>query len=281
MVAFAVAFVSGNPWLGLLVSGLVGMATAAVVALLGPVLGRSQLAVGFILTLLCRDLAYFLGHPFARQFGPELPVWSIPVVRDLPFLGPILGYQSPVVYLSLILTFFIWWWLFSTRSGLELRAVGEEPWAAFARGVKVQRLRIVYTLVGGAMVGLAGGAFSLAVKPGWGRPQGAEGAGWIALAIVIFGGWHPLRAALGAYLFASLQVLGIYLQELFPSLPAPLFQVAPFPVMILTLLLVNVGRTDWFQALALRYPGLKRWLIRWQVAPPTALGRDFRPKEEI
>ena len=281
MVAFAVAFVSGNPWLGLLVSGLVGMATAAIVALLGPVLGRSQLAVGFILTLLCRDLAYFLGHPFARQFGPELPVWSIPIVRDLPFLGPILGYQSPVVYLSLVLTFFIWWWLFSTRSGLELRAVGEEPWAAFARGVKVQRLRIVYTLVGGAIVGLSGGAFSLAVKPGWGRPQGAEGAGWIALAIVIFGGWHPLRAALGAYLFATLQVLGIYLQELFPGLPAPLFQVAPFPVMILTLLLVNVGRTGWFQALALRYPGLKKWLIRWQVAPPTALGRDFRQGEEI
>ena len=256
------------------------MATAAVVALLGPVLGRSQLAVGFILTLLCRDLAYFLGHPFARQFGPELPVWSIPVVRDLPFFGPILGYQSPVVYLSLILTFFIWWWLFSTRSGLELRAVGEEPRAAFARGVKVQRLRIVYTLVGGATVGLAGGAFSLAVKPGWGRPQGAEGAGWIALAIVIFGGWHPLRAALGAYLFATLQVLGIYLQELFPGLPAPLFQVAPFPVMILTLLLVNVGRTGWFQALALRYPGLKKCLIRWQVAPPAALGRDFRPEGE-
>jgi simple sugar transport system permease protein len=280
MTGFAVALISGNPWCGLVGAVGVGVATASILALVGPVLGRSQLAVGFILTLFCRDLAYFLGHPYARKFGPELPVWSIPHIRNLPFIGPIIGYQSPVVYLSLALILFFWWWLFRTKSGLELRAVGEEPWAAFARGIKVQRLRIVYTLVGGALVGLAGGAFSLAVKPGWGRPQGAEGAGWIALAIVIFGGWHPLRGALGAYLFATLQVLGIYLQEQFPGLPAPLFQVAPFPVMILTLLLVNMGRTGWFQDLAFRYPGLKRWLIRWQVAAPAALGLDFRPEKE-
>jgi simple sugar transport system permease protein len=280
MTAFSVAFVTGNPWWGLLAGGGVGVATAAIVALMGPVLGRSQLGVGFILTLLCRDLAYFLGHPYARQMGPELPVWSIPGIRELPFLGTVFGYQSPVVYLSLVLTVFMWWWLFATRAGLELRAVGEGPWPAFVRGIKVQRLRITYTLIGGGLVGLAGGAFSLAVKPGWGRPQGAEGAGWIALAIVIFGGWHPLRAALGAYLFATLQVLGIYMQERFPGMPAPLFQVAPFPVMILTLLLVNMGSANWFQDLTLRYPGLKDWLGRWQVAAPAALGRDFNPEKE-
>ncbi|UCG13090.1 MAG: ABC transporter permease [Deltaproteobacteria bacterium] len=280
MTGFVLALLSGNPWLGLLASTAVGATSAAAVALLGLALARSQLAVGFILTLLCRDLAYFLGHNYARQLGPELPVWSIPGIRDLPFVGPALGYQSPVVYLSLLLTFFLWWWLFSTRAGLELRAVGEQPWAAFTRGIRVQRLRITYTLLGGALVGMAGGAFSLAVKPGWGRPQGAEGAGWIALAIVIFGGWHPLRAALGAYLFAALQVLGIHLQELFPMLPASLFQVAPFPVMILTLLLVNVGTANWFRDLTLRYPGLKKWLNRWQVTAPAALGRDFRPEKE-
>jgi ABC-type uncharacterized transport system permease subunit len=124
MSAFALAFISGNPWLGLLGSIAVGMATASIVAFMGPVLGRSQLAVGFILTLLCKDLAYFLGHSYARQFGPELPLWSIPGVRDLPFIGQILGYQSPVVYLSLALTVFLWWWLFSTRAGLEVRSVG-------------------------------------------------------------------------------------------------------------------------------------------------------------
>ena len=188
--------------------------------------------------------------------------------------------HSPVVYLSLVLIPLLWWWVFRTRPGLELRAVGEKPQAAFARGIRVHHLRIVYTLVGGALVGLAGGAFSLAVKPGWGRPQGAEGAGWIALALVIFGGWHPIRAALGAYLFAALQVLGITLQESFPGLPAPLFQVSPFPVMILTLLLVNMGRTGWVQDLAFRYPGLRRWLSRWQATAPAALGRDFQPEKE-
>jgi len=280
MAAFAVSLLSGSPWLGLGASALVGILIAALVAVLGSVLGRSQVAVGFILTLLCRDLAYFLGHPFARRLGPELPVWSLPGISAVPFLGVVFGRHSPVVYLSLVLIPFLWWWIFLTRPGLELRAAGERPQAAFARGIRVQYLRIVYTLVGGALVGLAGGAFSLAVKPGWGRPQGAEGAGWIALALVIFGGWHPIRAALGAYLFAALQVLGITLQESFPGLPAPLFQVSPFPVMILTLLLVNMGRTGWVQNLAFPHPGLKRWLSRWQATAPAALGRDFQPEKE-
>jgi ABC-type uncharacterized transport system permease subunit len=173
MAAVAVSLLSGNPWLGLGASALVGILTAALVAVLGPVLGRSQVAVGFILTLLCRDLAYFLGHPFARKLGPELPVWSLPGFDSLPFVGTVFGRHSPVVYLSLLLIPFLWYWIFLTRPGLELRAVGEKPQAAFARGLSVQYLRIVYTLVGGALVGLAGGACSLAVKPGWGRPQGA------------------------------------------------------------------------------------------------------------
>lgn len=173
MAAFAVSLLSGNPWLGLGASALVGILIATLVAVLGSVLGRSQVAVGFILTLLCRDLAYFLGHPFARKLVPELPVWSLPGISAVPFLGVVLGRHSPVVYLSLVLISLLWWWIFLTRPGLELRAAGERPQAAFARGIRVQHLRIVYTLVGGALVGLAGGAFSLAVKPGWGRPQGA------------------------------------------------------------------------------------------------------------
>jgi len=280
MAAVAVGLLSGNPWLGLGASGLVGILIAGLVAVLGPVLGRSQVAVGFILTLFCRDLAYFLGHPFARKLGPELPVWSLPGISALPFLGVVFGRHSPVVYLSLLLIPVLWWWVFLTQPGLELRAVGEKPQAAFARGISVHYLRILYTLVGGALVGLAGGTFSLAIKPGWGRPQGAEGAGWIALALVIFGGWHPVRAALGAYLFAALQVLGIMLQESFPGLPAPLFQVSPFPVMILTLLVVNMGRTGWIQDLAYRYPGLRRWVSRWQASAPAALGRNFQPEKE-
>ncbi|MEW5723105.1 MAG: ABC transporter permease [Thermodesulfobacteriota bacterium] len=281
MTGFALAYLSQSAWVGLLGAMGVGAAVAGLLGLVGLVLGRSQVAVGFILTLLCRDLAYFLGHDFSRRPGPQLDVWPLPLLGDLPVIGTVLGRHSPVVYLSLVLIFLMWWWLYRTQAGLDLRAVGESPKAAFGRGIPVKRLKILYTLAGGALVGLAGGAYSLAVKPGWGRPQGCEGAGWIALAIVIFGGWHPARAALGAYFFATLQVLGITLQDKFSSLPAQLFQVAPFPVMILTLLLVNLGRTDWVQDLSSRYPGLKKTLGRWRVTAPAGLGKDFRPEEEL
>jgi simple sugar transport system permease protein len=280
MTAFALAFLTGNPWLGLTGGGLIGAFSALLVALLGLVLGRSQLAVGFILTLFWRDLAYFLGNPFARQHGPQLPVWSLPGIEELPFLGSFIGHHTPVVYLSLILTGLIWWWMYRTSAGLRLRAVGEAPRSAYGRGLNVLAVRIVYTLIGGSLTGLAGAAFSLAVKPGWGRPQGAEGSGWIALAIVIFGGWHPTRVALGAYFFATLQVLGIFLQDYLPGVPASLFQVAPFPVMILTLLLVNLGRSGWLQDVSGRHPELAKWLKRWQVQAPAALGKEFSPERE-
>ncbi len=281
MAGFAAASMTGSPWLGLAGGALVGVGTALVLATVGLVLNRPQVAVGFVLTLLYRDLAYFLGHPFSRQPGPQFEVWHLPVIKDIPVLGPVLGHHTPVVYLSIALIFLSWWWVYRTDAGLRLRAVGESSKAAFGRGLNVRRQRIIYTLVGGAMVGLAGAAFSLAVKPGWGRPQGCEGAGWIALAIVIFGGWHPLRAALGAYFFALLQVLGIYMQDVLPSVPAPVFQVAPFPVMIITLLLVNLGQSKWLQDLADRYPGLKRFLNRWNVSAPAALGEDFIPEKEL
>jgi len=276
MTAFALGSLTGSAWIGLAGSALVGIATALILAVVGLVLGRSQLAVGFILTLLCRDLAYFLGHPFARQPGPQLAIWKLPGLGDVPWVGPLLGHYSPVVYISFVMILLSWWWIYRTEAGLILRSVGESPRAAFGRGLNVHRLRIFYTLLGGCLVGLAGGAFSLAVKPGWGRPQGCEGSGWIALAIVIFGGWHPVRAALGAYFFASLQILGIYLQDLLPGLPATIFQVAPFPIMILTLLLVNLARSPRLHDLTSRFPELKKWLDRLGVQAPAALGQDFR-----
>ena len=281
MVAFAISIETGNPWLGLICAMGIGVLVASILAGVSLLLNRSQLAVGFILTLLCRDLAYFLGNPYARQAGPALDPWSIPGIGSLPFLGTMIGRHSPVVYLSLFMILACWWWLYKTRPGLELRAVGESPRAAFGRGLNVRRLRITYTLLGGALAGLAGGAFSLAVKVGWGRPQGCEGSGWICLAIVIFGGWSPTRAALGAYFFALLQVMGIHMQDLFPGLPAPLFQVAPFPIMILTLLLVNLSQSHRVQDLFHRYPFLRSILNRWSISAPAALGQDFRPEKEL
>lgn len=281
MAAFAVSSTFDSPWLGVGAGMAMGAAIAGVLGIIGIYLGQSQLAVGFILTLLSRDLAYFLGHNFSRQPGPDLGLWTIPGLGDVPFLGPLFGAQSPVVYLGLAAIFCCWWWMFRTESGMRLRAVGESPRAAFGRGIRVRLVRLYYCLAGGALVGMAGAAYSLAVKPGWGRPQGCEGAGWIALAIVIFGGWHPIRTALGAFFFAGLQVSGIYLQDVFPSIPAPVFQVAPFPMMILTLLAVNMGRMGWVQDIVRRYPFLGKLSSGWSIEAPAALGQDFDPKKGL
>ncbi len=281
MTAFVVASTFDNPWLGVLGGMAVGAAIAGILGLIGIYLGQSQLAVGFILTLLSRDLAYFLGHSYSRQPGPDLGLWSIPGIGPIPLVGPIFASQSPVVYMGIAAIFGCWWWMYRTEGGMRLRAVGESPRAAFGRGIRVRLVRLYYCLAGGALVGMAGAAYSLAVKPGWGRPQGCEGAGWIALAIVIFGGWHPVRAALGAFFFAALQVSGIYLQEIFPSIPAPVFQVAPFPMMILTLLAVNMGRQGWVQDIVRRHPILKKLSGAWSIDAPAALGQDFDPKKGL
>ncbi|SOB58187.1 Inner-membrane translocator [Pseudodesulfovibrio profundus] len=281
MTAFAISTTFDNPWLGVVGGMAVGAGIAGVLGLIGIYLGQSQLAIGFILTLLSRDLAYFLGHSFSRQPGPDLGLWNIPGIGPIPLMGPIFSSQSPVVYIALATIFGCWWWMYRTEGGMRLRAVGESPRAAFGRGIRVRLVRLYYCLAGGALVGLAGAAFSLAVKPGWGRPQGCEGAGWIALAIVIFGGWHPVRAALGAFFFAGLQISGIYLQEIFPSIPAPVFQVAPFPMMILTLLAVNMGRMGWIQDIVRRHPFLNKFTGAWSVEAPAALGQDFDPKKGL
>ncbi|WP_319468553.1 ABC transporter permease [uncultured Pseudodesulfovibrio sp.] len=281
MAAFAVSVAFDNPWIGVLGGMAVGAAIAGVLGLIGIYLGQSQLAIGFILTLLCRDLAYFLGHSYSRQPGPDLGLWNIPGIGAIPLVGPIFSSQSPVVYMGLAAIAGCWWWMYRTESGMRLRAVGESPRAAFGRGIRVRLVRLYYCLAGGALVGMAGAAYSLAVKPGWGRPQGCEGAGWIALAIVIFGGWHPVRAALGAFFFAGLQVSGIHLQEIFPSIPAPVFQVAPFPMMIITLLAVNMGRMGWVQDIVRRYPVLGKFSKGWSIEAPAALGQDFDPKKGL
>lgn len=276
MAAFAAAYTSGSVGTGFAVGAAVGAAVAGVVAVGGVLLRLNQVAVGFVLTLLARDLAYFLGNPFSRLPGPQVPHWPVPGLVDLPVVGPIFFDQSPVVYTSLALIPLAWLVMHRTRWGLELRAVGENPSAAFARGIDPARTQLLCALAGGALVGLAGAAFSLGVKPGWGRPQGAEGIGWIALALVIFGGWHPLKVALGAYLFAFLQVVGIPLQDTFPGLPTQVFQVAPFPLMIFTLVLMHLAQGEAVARWTETHPRAGA-VLRWLRAPaPRALGKPLR-----
>jgi len=243
--SFAVAYETDSLVLGLLMGALIGALVALIVAFSSITLRQSQVAVGFVLALACRDLAYFLGVPYMNQPGPRLPGWAIPGLRDVPVLGQLFFRQDILTYLSYVLIFLAWLWIFRTRPGLMLRGIGERPAAAFVRGADVNRLRYLYTVLGGAIIGIAGPAYSLNIKGGWmGTQSGLDGIGWIALAITIFGGWNPLRAALGAYLFALLQWLGLVLQSRLPGIPSQVLPVAPFPLMILTLLIVTVGNAE-------------------------------------
>ena len=246
MGGFTIAYKTGNVFLGFLAGMVIGALMALIIAFSSITLRQSQVAVGFVLALAGRDLAYFLGVPVLNQSGPRLSAWSIPGLKDIPILGTLFFKQDLITYLSYLIIFLAWLWIFHTRPGLMLRGIGERPAAAFVRGANVKRLRYFYTIIGGAIAGLAGPAYSLSLKAGWmGTQSGLDGIGWIAFAITIFGGWNPLRAAFGAYLFAFLQWLGLVLQAKLPGIPTQVLQVAPFPLMILTLLLVNISDAEW------------------------------------
>jgi len=281
MGGFAVAYTTGSLLLGFLAGMVIGAVVALIIAFSSITLKLSQVAVGFVLALLCRDLSYFLGVPYMNVPGPRLPVWSIPVVKDIPFIGPLLFRQDLMTYLSYLLIILAWVYIFRTRLGLMLQGIGERPAAAFVRGANVKRLRYLYTVIGGAIIGLAGPAFSLNVKGGWmGIQTGLDGIGWIALSITIFGGWNPLRAAFGAYLFSLLQWLGLVLQPRLPGIPSQVLQVAPFPLMILTLLLVNIGNAEWVERMLAALPERTRRIVArllrtLRASPPASLGIPF------
>ncbi|HET7009491.1 MAG TPA: ABC transporter permease [Anaerolineales bacterium] len=281
MGSFAVAATTGSLALGFLVGIVIGALVALVVAVMNITLRQSQVAVGFVLALMCRDLAYFLGNPYMGLSGPRLASLSLPGLSAVPVLGPVLFRQDLLTYFSYFLIFAAWVWIFRTRPGLGLQSVGERPAAAFVRGLPVNRLRYLYTVLGGALVGLAGPAYSLSIKAGWkGTISGLDGIGWIALAITIFGGWNPVRAAFGAYLFALLQWLGLVLQPSLPNIPSQVLQVAPFPLMILALLLVNIGNAEWVERTLAGLPdevrrGVARLLRSMRASPPAALGLPF------
>lgn len=276
MTAFAFAYNTGSLALGFAGGAMVGALVALVVAVFSVYLGQNQVAVGFVLTLMCRDLAYFLGNPYARIQGPQVPHFPLPVLNEIPFVGPILFNHSVPVYFSFAFIALCWWYMYRTPLGLQLRAAGEQPLAAYARGFSPPKLQLLYSMCGGLFVGLAGAMFSLSTKPGWGRPQGAEGTGWITLALVIFGGWHPVKAAIGACLFAFLQVLGVYLQGWLPSIPSQVFQVAPFPLMIFTLLVMSLAQKDNVGAWAADKPRIRRWLTSLSGSASSGLGKQYK-----
>jgi simple sugar transport system permease protein len=273
MTGFAVAYTTDSVLLGFLAAMVVGSFMALIIAFGSITLRQDQVAIGFVLTMLGAELSSFLGNPFVRLRGPSVPHLPIPHLADLPVVGPILFNHNLVVYLGYALIIVSWLYIFKTQPGLKLQGIGERPEAAFARGSQVNLMRYVYTAIGGALVGFAGASYSLSIKLGWSHRHTA-GIGWIALAIVIFGGWHPLRVAFGAYLFGSLKSLSSIFQRVAPGIPSQFFNGAPFALMIVVLLLVSSG---WLDRLLVYLPARVRRVVHDALlsTPPGGLGRVF------
>ncbi len=271
MVGFAVAYTTNNLYIAFLAAMLVGASVAALIAFASISLKLDQIAVGFVLTLLCTDLSTFFGAPFVRKPGPSVSHMPIPGLADIPVIGTLFFDQNAVVYLSFVVIFAAWWWIYKTQRGLQLQGIGERPAAAFARGTNVNLQRFIYTVIGGSLVGFAGASYTLLVKLGW-QYHLTSGIGWIALSIVIFGGWHPIRGAVGAYIFGALQSFGSFAQSAYPNIPTQVFQTAPFALMIIALLLVSNETIDRF------FSGSPVSRKLWQSlrgAPPGALSTTF------
>jgi ABC-type uncharacterized transport system permease subunit len=214
MSAFSLAVSTGNPWLGL----LAGMAAGGLLSLLhGFVtinLQADQVVSGLSLTFLGTGLSLVLGEGLSKAGTISLlPVFSLPLLNQIPILGPILfTNQSVLVYIGFLLIPVSWFYINRTRPGMHLRAVGEYPAAADALGINVYMQRYLYVFIGGLLAGLAGATISLAISPGWFSELTTSGLGWIAVGLVIFAQWDPIRAAGGAYAFGALRRLILDLQ---------------------------------------------------------------------
>lgn len=276
MVGAAAGSISGSAIVGIAAAALTGALIALILAVTAIRLRQDQVAVGFVLTLLCADLARFLGKPYNNLPSPVIvPNLPVPILGDIPVIGRVFFQHDMFVYFSGLLVIAVWWLLFRTRPGLTLRAIGERPEAAFSRGARVNRLRYIYTLVGGALVGVAGAAYSLNIKAGWSSSPAMDGDGWIALAIVIFAGWNPIRVVFGAYLLAAMRAVASELQRSPDfAFPPVLLNTLPWLLMLGTLILVSGGVIERVvRLLPARFQDGARGLLR--STAPAALGTRF------
>ena len=246
---WAVQHVGGPSWLVLtaavLIAALAASATSLIHALLAVSLRANQIVSGLALTIFAGgaglssylgNVGHLGGHPALHEFKAI----NILGLARTPILGPLLLDQNALVYLSWIVVIAAMFYLYRTRPGLHVRAVGESPQTADAMGVNVARYRYVHTLIGGALAGVGGAYFSLAITPNWVDGM-TSGAGWIAIALVIFAFWRPELALVGAYLFGAFSSLAFTLQARQVHLPPEVFNSLPYLMTIVVLVFVSTG----------------------------------------
>ncbi|TCS59668.1 ABC transporter permease [Primorskyibacter sedentarius] len=238
VVGFAVAVSATSPGLGFVAAAIAGALLSLAFGLLTQYLLSNQVATGLGLTLVGLGLSSLIGKPYEGMKTPTLSKFEIPLLSDLPILGDMLFSHDVMVYFSLLLVAAVWAFLKYTRAGLILRAVGEGHDSAHALGYKVTQIRILAILFGGACAGLGGAYLSLVRVPQWTEGMTA-GAGWIALAIVVFASWRAGRVAVGAYLFGGVTVLQLNLQAAGADVPVALLSASPYLITILVLVIIS------------------------------------------
>ena len=261
IAGFAATLHSGSPWLGVLAGMAAGAAMALLFAVVVLSLMGNQVASGLALSILGVGLAAFVGKPYESEVLPTVAVWRIPLLSDIPLLGEALFSHQGLVYFSWALFAGISWFLYRSRPGLVLRAVGESPASAHAIGYNAIRIRYSATLFGGAMAGIGGAFLSVFYTPLWAEGMVA-GRGWIAIALVVFATWRPLRVVLGAYLFGGVMVVQLFVQGsgLEINIPPQLLSALPYLATIVVLVIIS------------RDPNTVR------LNAPVSLGKPFRPE---
>ena len=238
VAGFAAVVHTGNPWLGFLAGMAAGAILAAIFGLLVIWLNTNQYATGLALSLFGAGFSAFAGIKYVQEKLPEQVQWTVPVLADIPLLGSALFRQHPMVYIAMLLTVSLIWFLSRTRAGLVLRAVGESPESAHALGYPVRRIRLAAVVAGGALCGLAGSYVSVVYTPLWVEGMIA-GKGWIALALTTFATWRPARVLLGAYLFGGVTMLQFHFQSAGVDVAPQFLTMLPYLATILVLVLIS------------------------------------------
>lgn len=240
---FAIAVETGSPWLGFIGAAIGGAVLSLLFVVLTQVALANQVASGLALTLFGLGLSALMGQSYVGVKPPQMGQLHIPVISDLPVIGPILFSHDLILYLGIAIVAGVWAALKYTRAGLILRAVGENHDAAHALGYKVVRIRIIAILFGGACAGLGGAYISLVRVPQWTEGMTA-GVGWIALALVVFASWKPWRVLLGAYLFGGITVLQLNLQAAGVAVPVEYLAMSPYVITILVLVFLSRDKSS-------------------------------------
>lgn len=240
--AFGTAYTTGSPYLGVAAGIAAGVLSSLPFAFLTISMVTNQVATGLALTILGLGLSGMIGDAYIGLPGVKLSPIYVEGLSDLPYVGKIVFSQDIIVYASILLVLAVWYFLFKSRAGLSLRAVGDSHSSAHALGVSVRKVRYLAVIFGGACAGLAGAYLSLVYTPQWTEGMTA-GRGWIAVVLVVFATWMPGRLLAGAYLFGAVLILQLHAQAAGVNIPSQFLSSLPYLATIIVLVLISRNRT--------------------------------------